>query len=212
MHITVLGATGGTGRHLVAQALAAGHQITAIVRRPEALADFADRVTVRRADARDPASLVEALAGVPEVVVNIVGASSLWEARKTTDLYSVTATNLLAAMGQHGAPRLVVVSSGGVEPQPNDGLFYRYVLKPVFLARMYEDMLRMERVVEGGPAPWTIVRAPYLRGDALTGQYRVSRGVPLPDDDTLSRPDLAHLLLRLATEPGWTGERVWASY
>jgi uncharacterized protein YbjT (DUF2867 family) len=37
MHLTVLGATGGTGRALVDQALAAGHKVTAAVRRPEAV-------------------------------------------------------------------------------------------------------------------------------------------------------------------------------
>jgi len=34
MKLLVLGATGGTGRHLVSQALAAGHEVTAYVRNP----------------------------------------------------------------------------------------------------------------------------------------------------------------------------------
>lgn len=35
MKITVLGATGQTGQHLVSQALQQGHTVTAVVRNPE---------------------------------------------------------------------------------------------------------------------------------------------------------------------------------
>jgi uncharacterized protein YbjT (DUF2867 family) len=37
MNLVVLGATGGTGRLVVAQAVAAGHTVTALVRSPEKL-------------------------------------------------------------------------------------------------------------------------------------------------------------------------------
>jgi len=37
MKILVMGATGGSGRAAVAELLAAGHEVTALVRRPEAL-------------------------------------------------------------------------------------------------------------------------------------------------------------------------------
>lgn len=37
MHITVFGAAGGTGLHLVRQALDAGHHVTAAVRNPGGL-------------------------------------------------------------------------------------------------------------------------------------------------------------------------------
>jgi uncharacterized protein YbjT (DUF2867 family) len=37
MRLTVFGATGGTGRHVVQQALADGHQVTAVVRDPARL-------------------------------------------------------------------------------------------------------------------------------------------------------------------------------
>jgi nucleoside-diphosphate-sugar epimerase len=40
-NILVLGATGGTGRHIVAQALAQGHAVTALVRSPDKAGDLA---------------------------------------------------------------------------------------------------------------------------------------------------------------------------
>lgn len=44
MNVIVFGANGGTGRQVVEQGLAAGHAITAVVRRPDALALHHERL------------------------------------------------------------------------------------------------------------------------------------------------------------------------
>jgi NAD(P)-dependent dehydrogenase (short-subunit alcohol dehydrogenase family) len=68
MRVAVLGASGGTGRQLVAQALQRGHQVDALVRDPDLAALPADtRLTVHRADVHDAASVAAAIA--PESVV-----------------------------------------------------------------------------------------------------------------------------------------------
>ena len=54
MKLTILGATGGVGRHLVSHALADGHQVTAVVRDPARLPVATSRLTVVRGDALDP--------------------------------------------------------------------------------------------------------------------------------------------------------------
>src|SRR5205823_3243712 len=63
MKIAVFGATGGTGKNVVARALAAGHQVVAVARRPEAVAPAAERLEVKRADVLDAAAVRAALAG-----------------------------------------------------------------------------------------------------------------------------------------------------
>jgi NAD(P)-dependent dehydrogenase (short-subunit alcohol dehydrogenase family) len=84
MRVTVLGATGGTGRHLVTQALARGHQVDAVVRDPARAALPADpRLTVHRGDARDPASIAAAIAP-GSVVVSGLGVASKKEAGTLT--------------------------------------------------------------------------------------------------------------------------------
>ena len=45
MNLIVFGANGGTGRQVVEQGLAAGHTVTAVVRRPDALASLASAKT-----------------------------------------------------------------------------------------------------------------------------------------------------------------------
>jgi uncharacterized protein YbjT (DUF2867 family) len=64
MNLTVLGATGATGRELTGQALQRGHTVTAIARDPARItvADPA-RLTRVTADVRDPESMTRALAG-----------------------------------------------------------------------------------------------------------------------------------------------------
>lgn len=69
MNILVLGATGPTGRELVRQALARGHDVTAVARDPSKLDDRG----VRRAagDVRNPESMTRALAGAEIVVLGL---------------------------------------------------------------------------------------------------------------------------------------------
>jgi uncharacterized protein len=84
MRITVLGATGGTGRHLVTQAVERGHQVDAVVRDPghSALAAH-PRLTIYRGDVHDAASIASAI--TPEsVVVSGLGVASKNEAGTLT--------------------------------------------------------------------------------------------------------------------------------
>ena len=196
MKIAIIGATGGSGRHFLQLATGADHEVSALARSVEKLSDFATRVDVLQADGRDPDSLKAALSPDVDVVVNIVGASTLSQARKVTDLYSSTAVNLIGALNHHGVRRLISVSSSGVEPQENDNWFYVHVLKRFFLQPMYDDMLRMESLHYDSSLDYTIVRPPYLTKGPPTGKYRASRGANFTDDKTLRRGDLAHFLLR----------------
>ncbi|AGZ42849.1 NAD(P)-dependent oxidoreductase [Actinoplanes friuliensis] len=70
MRITVLGASGATGRLLVEQALGRGHHVTAIARNP-AFSEPGhehDRLTVVRADVRDTAAITAALRDATTIV------------------------------------------------------------------------------------------------------------------------------------------------
>jgi putative NADH-flavin reductase len=196
MKIAIIGATGGSGRHFLELATGADHEVTALARTVSKLADWEGHIALVEADGRDLQSLKNALDPDTDVVVNIVGASNLLQARKITDLYSVTAANLIAAMEHHGIKRLVSVSSSGVEPQENDNWFYVNILKRFFLQPMYDDMLRMEALHEQSSLDYTLVRPPYLTKGPPTGEYRTSLNANFTDDETLRRGDLAHFLLR----------------
>ena len=68
MRITLFRATGGTGRQLIQQACAAGHEVTAVVRDAGRLTDSDPLLRVLRADVMDPVAIESAVAGRDAVV------------------------------------------------------------------------------------------------------------------------------------------------
>ena len=65
MKLTVFGATGGVGRELVSQALAAGHRVCAYVRNPAKLDLDHPELTVIAGELTDAAAVRRAVAQVP---------------------------------------------------------------------------------------------------------------------------------------------------
>ncbi|WP_060905478.1 NAD(P)-dependent oxidoreductase [Streptomyces scabiei] len=73
MKIAVLGATGQTGRLVIARALERGHDVIALARRPEQVqAPASGNLRVVRADVTDPGSVTAAVEGA-DVVVSALG-------------------------------------------------------------------------------------------------------------------------------------------
>ena len=76
MKVLVLGATGGTGREVVAQGLERGHDISVFVRDPARLGAVSGRLTVIPGDIRaDPEVLATAVAG-QDAVISALGAGN----------------------------------------------------------------------------------------------------------------------------------------
>ena len=72
MNLVVLGATGGTGRLVVEQALAAGHTVTALVRSPEKLTLSNPSLRVIAGQATDPSAVSRAFDGA-DAVISVAG-------------------------------------------------------------------------------------------------------------------------------------------
>ncbi|MBK8129267.1 MAG: NAD(P)H-binding protein [bacterium] len=72
MKITIFGSTGGTGKELVNQALAAGREVTVYVRNPAKLTGLQDRVMVVQGNLEDRDAIGEAVAGA-EAVISALG-------------------------------------------------------------------------------------------------------------------------------------------
>jgi len=194
--LTIFGSTGGTGRQLVTQALAAGHHVVAVARRPEAVTTTHERLRVVRGDALDPSSIEKAVTDADAVV----SALGIGYRRTATQVYSVGTMNVMAAMrkGNAAGRRLLCVSTIGLVI-PADGpvlqrLIFRQVLHRL-LRKPYEDMSRMEHAVRRSGLDWTIVRAARLTNGPHTGRYRVAVNQGLPGSWSISRANLADYLL-----------------
>jgi putative NADH-flavin reductase len=68
MRLTIFGASGNTGRHLLEQALDAGHTVIAVVRDSTRLPIRHQRLQVVVVDVLDPAAIGPAVAGADAVI------------------------------------------------------------------------------------------------------------------------------------------------
>ena len=195
MRVVVFGASGSTGRCVVEQALAAGHEVAAVTRRPDAIPPRA-RLTVLHADANDPAEVAAAIAG-GDAVLSALGVSYT---RKPVTVYSTGTANIIDAVHRHAVDRLVVVSSAAIDPDyhPSDSLAYTRVVEPFFMRRpgrtLYEDISRMEALVTGSDVGWTIVRSCWLYDAVDISDFHLTDRTPRGMDT--ARSDLAASMLR----------------
>ncbi|MDX2393688.1 NAD(P)-dependent oxidoreductase [Streptomyces sp. NPDC054904] len=195
MRIAVLGANGPTGRRITDQALAAGHEVVAVTRRPGSLA-ARPGLSVAVADATDPAA-VDAAIGGTDAVLSALGARFGPEAVTT---YSASAAAITGAMVRHGVGRLLVVSSSIADPhwRPTGAHFFNHVLDPLVNRRLgrtlHADMRRMEDVVRGTDLDWTLVRPSGLFEHPVVTDYRTAE--TSADGVFTARADLAAAMLR----------------
>src|SRR5437870_6774722 len=103
LRILVIGATGGTGRQLVRQALEQGHQVTAFVRKPKKLKIEHPNLRVVKGNVLDYAS-VELAVRDQNAVVCALGHKRWFYLNR---ILSGGTRNILRAMKTCGVPRLV---------------------------------------------------------------------------------------------------------
>jgi uncharacterized protein YbjT (DUF2867 family) len=189
MKIGVFGATGGTGKCLVEQALAEGHDLTALARNPEALgANAGPRVV--QGDALDPAAVSQVVAGV-DAVVCILG---LPKGEGTS--VSEGTRNICQAMQEHGVNRLVAVTVMGLGDSKDKAGFFGKVLLPYVLKKRFEDRIRQEEVVIGSGLDYTIVRPTRLEDGPRTGEYSAGPDTRTKISSRVNRADVAEFILR----------------
>ncbi len=192
MKILVIGATGPTGRELVAQGLALGHQIAAAVRHPES-ANLPPGVTVVRADVTSAASLAAAVAGQDAVVSSLGSKLS----RKPTTLFSDGTCNLLAAMENAGVKRLVCITGiGAGDSKGHGGFLYDKIIQPLLLTEIYKDKTRQEALIRECGLDWTIVRPGTLTNGPSTGQYKELTDLTGITVGKIARADVAGFILK----------------
>jgi putative NADH-flavin reductase len=192
--IVVLGAAGGIGRHVVAQALEAGHSVTAFLRDPGKLSLRHERLAIVRGDVLDGETVRTAIVG-HDAVVSALGVRD----RAPTTLYSEGARNALTAMTAEGIRRYIAISASGFHRDENDPFLIRYVLKPIvslLLKESYADLVRMESIIAESDRDWTIVVPPRLTDGPRTERYREELDVNVRNGQSISRADVADYIVK----------------
>jgi putative NADH-flavin reductase len=211
MKLTIFAATGGIGRQLLEQALAAGHDVTAVVRNPSKLSPGQVRIVTADLAAAGPAALEPAVAGA-DAVLSGLGPRSNSEAGVASQgtqaiVQAMQTTHVRRIVVVSAAPISTVPSPGRPEPpkhDPGDGFFMRNLLSPLTkaaLRKTYADLALMEDILRDSGLDWTVVRPPRLTDKPLTGTYRTAYGQNLRRGILISRADVAQLMLRVLEQP-----------
>ncbi|MEH0936431.1 NAD(P)-dependent oxidoreductase [Micromonospora psammae] len=212
MRVTVFGATGGIGSHVVRQALDLGYAVTAVVRDPARLDVRHPTLEVAAVPALDDADAVGPVLRGSDAVLSGVGPRG----RHDGPVASTATRTILSAMHAEGVRRLVAVSAAPVGPTPDgDSFLNRRIVLPAIsalLRDLYADLRAMEHAMANSPAEWTVVRPPKLVNRPLTGRYRTAIGSNVARGYTISRADVAHAMLATVGDPATIRQAIGIAY
>ena len=222
MKLALLGATGGVGREVLSQAIAAGHAVTAVVRNPSKLPADVDVV---RQDLANPD--LEVLAAAMRDVDAVISAVGPHRAAEAGIVAPATAA-ITHAMDCAGVRRLVVISAAPVGRRAFDPPTTSASLRP---RRRPADALPSSALSSGdssapstptsppwktccGTGAWTgpPIRPPRLTNGPLTGTYRTAIDRNVRHGLTISRRDVAHLMLTVLQQPETVRHAVGVAY
>ncbi|HYB87960.1 MAG TPA: NAD(P)H-binding protein [Streptosporangiaceae bacterium] len=211
MKITVFGASGGIGTHVVDLATQRGHHVRAVYRAASHVPPEVQAEILVGPDIFDPGFASQATRGA-DVVVTALGPDFAKRHNPRTtmisppDLHQRLARTLITAMKDPGAPaRLISVSTGSMGPaDATMGAgprllfrFFRTVVTPN-LGRVGRDLQAMEDELAATDLDWYAPRPIKLTDGPLTGHVQASGRFTMK---TISRADVAWYILTLAEDP-----------
>ena len=214
MNILLLGATGRTGRLVLAEALAQGHTVHALVRRPARLQAVANQyggqLRLFEGQPTDGAVLAQAMAGCQGVVgvLNVSRTSDFpWAPLRTPPtLLSDTMRQVITLGQQRAIQKVVVCSAWGVGDTKNHlPGWFRWFINNSNIGVAYTDHERQEQLLAQSGLPYTIVRPVGLTNGKRQQQVQVSYSNQPKPRLTINRLTVARFLLSALTDDALTG-------
>ena len=217
MNIAIFGASGATGTLLTQRCLAAGHNVTALLRTPEKFS-LRDRIRVLQGSPFDLASARKTIEGA-DVVLSTLGASSL----KKEDVLERAVPQIITAMQQTASQpkpvrRIIVLGSAGALPTSLDKqpAWRRWIVQNIvyktFLKWPVASQISQWNDLSHSDLDWTMIMPPMLTNTPAHGSYRID-GDALPRNGSrISREDVADFMMRQIDDPQWSKKGVYISW
>jgi putative NADH-flavin reductase len=212
MKVSIFGASGATGTLLTERCLAAGYEVTALLRSPEKFS-LRDRVRVIQGNAFDADAVRRTVEGA-DVVLSALGART-W---RREDVLERAIPLIVEAMRATGVRRIVALGSAGAEAdslkkQPfisrwiAENIIYKTVLKwPVV------SQIAQWKTLSTSGLDWTMVMPPKLENAKPRGNLRVD-GEALPRNALrIARADVADFMMQQIGNPQWVGKGVYVAW
>jgi len=189
MNLLILGASGRTGLLVVEQALAAGHDVTALVRSPEKLTLRNSRLRVVAGQATDADDVARAMTGAGAVISVLGGGGSV----------IVDSTRaIIEAAHRTGVTRVVVMSSFLVERDRMGVL--SWLVTGLAGTSKIADKQAGESLLRQSGLDWTIAYpGPLTDGPATGSVHALPDGARRRISERISRADVAGWLVEAAT-------------
>lgn len=208
MRLTIFGGTGPTGRLVIDQACAAGHEVVAYARTPVKLPSH-ERLSVVQGQLDDAAAISAAIDG-SDAVLSVLGPGT-----RKADVAPLTTgyRNIVAAMRTHGVARLVAIGTPSIT-HPDDGKDWKIGLLVAAIKTLqpaaYRALVDIGDIIKCSGLDWTIVRVPFLTNGPVAASVTV-RAVGGHGGIRLSRANAARFLLEAATGDGYVRQAPFIS-
>lgn len=177
MQITVFGANGRVGSHVVEEALKAGYRVVAFVHGTYTPPVDAQGLTIVQGDIYSAKEVLAAVKG-SDAVVSALGS---W-GTPSKDILTAGMRNIIPAMEAHSVQRVVSLTGADSRMQSDKkGPLHRltHVMLGIIAPRILKDSEEHLRLLEQSQLNWTVVRSPVMNEHG-SREYVFSMKRPLP--------------------------------
>jgi putative NADH-flavin reductase len=217
MKIALFGASGATGKLLTQRCLAAGFEVTALLRTPETFA-HRDHIHAIQGSVFEPAAVRQTIE-CADVVLSALGAKSL----KKEDVLERAVPQIVAAMQETSAQpkpvrRIIVLGSAGALPSSLDKqpAWRRWIVQNIvyntFLKWPVASQISQWNNLSRSSLDWTMVMPPMLTNAPAHGHYRIDGDALPPNGARISREDVADFMMQQIDSPQWVRRGVYITW
>lgn len=196
MKVTIFGATGFSGKAILAEVLKQGHEVTILVRDAAKVPFKHKNLTIVEGNVLDP-QMVASVLHHQEAVIQCLGVGGKGDGKPTTFISDATKV-IVDEMQKQKIKRLIAMSNVGagnsIAFQP---WFFTKIILPYFmkwLKVIIEDKNRMEPIIMNSNLDWTIVRCPNIVDKPAKGTSNATldgKGLKL----SITLPDLSKFMV-----------------
>ena len=185
MKISLFGATGRTGRRILAQALARGDSVTCLVRETKRNAAVGAGLTLIQGDVLDAGSAAQAITGGDAVIVAL---------KIPVENRIAAIDNIIAGMKRHGVRRIIAIGGSGCLQVDEQTRYHETATFPeIFRAGSIAHWEVCKRLM-ANDLDWTFVCPPDIPDGERTGKY-IAQATYRPKGNSIFTGDLADFML-----------------
>ena len=207
MRLLILGATGSTGRKLVDQALAAGHEVTAFARSAARVTEKHPNLTVEVGDATESRALEGPMIGRDAVLSALGAGNSL-----RSEIATRATAALIQAMRAQGLRRIISLSAFGVGETYEQASLVQRLAYRTLLRQIFADKAKADAMLRQSGLDWTLVYPTVLTNGVRTDSYRTGEKLAMTGMPKVSRADVAAFMLSQVSTDQWLRRTAVISY